>query len=183
MPSVDLKSFRKIADQLDSFYTSLKAFIYYSEIYKQLENGGDNQEFLNFLKFSLLNTMLISWYEVFGIEKKNMHWKEITLENPDYLRKIYDAGNYNYTSWTEYRNYISDLRNNFLNLPDYYHHETQEYDFKGVNTSLEITHKWLYELVSSNEELNNCEEFNKWPVKTKNYIDTIRKEIQTKLKN
>ena len=181
MSHIDNTFIEKISSQLDAFYSAIKAFIYYTELNKRIVKEVNNQAFWNFIEFTLLYTMLVNWNEVFGVNKKNKHWKEITLEDPIYLKKLYSAGNYNYTRWTEYRNYINELNNNFILFPDPYHHRDQNYDLEGVKVSLEVTHEWLYDLILENKDMINNQVFNKWPVDAKNYINDLKREVQAVL--
>ncbi|MGI9227957.1 MAG: hypothetical protein ACR2PU_04105 [Gammaproteobacteria bacterium] len=179
MLNIDKDDIRRVASQLDAFYTALKCFIYYVEIKNKQDVEKDNVDCWNFIEFTLIYTMLINWNEVFGINKDNKHWKEITFEQPEYTNRLYHAGEYTYTSWTEYRSNINDLSNNFISFPDPYHHREQKYNLEGIKVSLEVTHDWLYELVADNEGILDTEESEKWPITNKNHIDELKQEIQT----
>ena len=181
MPQIDKYFIEKISRQLDAFYTALKSFIYYTELHKHINKGVNNQEFWNFFEFTSLYTTLVNWNEVFGVNKKNKHWKEITLEDSEYLKKLYTSGNFDYTSWTEYRNYINELNHNFILFPDPYHHKDQNYHLEGVKASLEVTHEWLHKLILEHKEIENNQLPNKWPIQSRNYIEELRQEVQTAL--
>jgi hypothetical protein len=182
MIHLDKTDIGKISRQLDALYTAFKCFVYYTEIHKQHDSKRTNIEFWDFIEFTSLYTMLINWNEVFGIVKKNNHWKELTLEESEYINRLYQAGEYNYTSWMEYRSYISELCNDFIFFPDPYHHRDQKYNLDGIKTSLEVTHEWFHALVSDNEDLVKSGELNKWPITTKDHIGDLKQEIQTVLK-
>ena len=178
MIHIDKSDITRISRELDAFYTSVKCFCYFSGIRQQNTTDGDGAEFRDFIEFTLLHTLLANWTEVFGIGEKNNHWKEITLENPEFIDRLYRAGEFDYKSWTEYRNYVNDLSHDFILFPDPYHHKDQQYDLKGIEASLEITHQWLNELVSSNKNLVASEEIKKWPVEEKNHTDTLKLAVQ-----
>lgn len=178
MVNLDTADIKKVSRELDAFYTALKSFIYYIELNKQGNANKNNSGFWDYIEFTLLYTMLVNWNEVFGIAKQNKHWNEITLEDSDYINRLYTAGEFNYTSWTEYRNYINELNHNFILFPDPYHHTDQKYNLEGIKVSLEVTHEWFHELVSSNEDIAKSEEITKWPIKTKDHINNLRQEIQ-----
>ncbi len=178
MINIDKTHIKKVSRELDAFYTALKSFIYYTELNKQGTTKLNNSEFWSYIEFTLLYTMLVNWNEVFGVAKQNKHWNEITLEVSDYINKLYVAGEFNYTSWTEYRNYINELNHNFILFPDPYHHTDQKYNLEGIKVSLEVTHEWFHDLASSNEDIAKSEEINKWPIKDKDHINNLRQEIQ-----
>ena len=183
MLQIDKDDIRRVARQLDALYTGLKCFIYYTEIKNKQAVENDNTECWNFIEFTLLYTMLMNWNEVFGIHKNNKHWKEISSEQSEYTNRLYQAGEYTYTSWSEYRSYMNDLRNDFISFPDPYHHRDQNYNLKGIKVSLQVTHEWLHDLVTNNDDILNSEESEKWPIKNEHHIDELRKEIQAVLKN
>ncbi len=173
---------RKVSGQLDTLYTALKCFIYYTEIKNKLETTKQNIKCLEFIEFTLLYTLLINWNELFGLDKKNNHWKKITLEKPEFTNRLYQAGNYTYVSWSEYRSYINVLCNNFITFPDPYHHRDQSYDLHGVNVSLKVTHCWLQDLVKDSDIAMN-EKIKKWPITNKNHIEELKLQIHAILDN
>ncbi len=181
--NINKDDIRRVAGQLDALYTALKCFIYYTEIINRLDTKEQNTNCWDFIEFTLLYTMLINWDEVFGINTKSCHWKEITLEQDEYIDTLYAAGAYTYTSWYEYRRNINDLKNNFISFPDPYHHKNQNYDLEGIRTSLVVTHNWLHGLIENNIGLLSKNESDKWPVMNKNLIEELKREIQLALDN
>jgi hypothetical protein len=133
------------------------------------------------LEFTLQYSLLANWNEVYGIEKKNNHWKEITLENQEFVRRLYEAAGLDYRGWTDYRNYVNELRHDFVLFPDPYHHSGQEYDLGALQVSLAVSHQWMYELVSANEELANGEDIGKWPLQQQDYLESLERPMETAL--
>ena len=176
--NVDIK---KISVQLDAFYTALNCFIYYSSINENKNAIGSVTNFWKLTEFIYLHTLLENWNKIFGLDCKNYHWKEITFEVPEYTKLFYEAGNFNYTSWTEYRTYMNELTHDFALFPDPYHHINQNYNLDGVKNSLEFTHNWLHELLFVKKKAKNIEELNKWPISNTDHIDNLKKEVQTVL--
>ena len=174
---------RRVASQLDALYTSLKCFVYYTEVKNKLDIEKDNVQCWDFIEFTLMYTLLINWNEIFGINAKGVHWKEITFEQEEYMDRLYAAGEFNYASWYEYRQEINNLCNSFITHPDPYHHKNQEYNLKGIKLSLEMTHDWLHDLVAGNKGILSSEECDKWPMSNKNHIQDLKKEIQAALTN
>ena len=177
MIKIDIADIEKISRQLDAFYTAYKGFVYYTELHDYQHKNAKIKNFWNFIEFMSLSTLLINWNEIFGITKKNESWKQITFEVPEYIKLLYKEGEFTYSTWTDYRNYINELCNDFIIFPDPYHHSDQKYNLEGIKCSLEITHDWLYKLVSCNNGLINSEYLNRWPVANKNYIKNLKREI------
>jgi hypothetical protein len=183
MLHIDKDDIRRVAGQLDALYTALKCFIYLSEIKNKQDADKHNIKCWDFIEFTLMFTLLINWNEIFGINSKTNHWKEITFEQSEYIDKLYAEGNYNYASWTAYRNEINDLCNNFISFPDPYHHKNHKYNLQGIKISLELTHEWLHSLVAENEIIFSSEEAEKWPINNKQHIEELKQEIQAALAN
>lgn len=183
MLAINKDDIRRASGQLDALYTALKCFIYYSEIKNRHDTEKQNTNCWDFIEFTLLYTMLINWDEVFGINSKSDHWKEITLEQDDYTDKLYAAGGYTYNSWYEFRRNINDLKNQFISFPDPYHHKDQNYDLEGIRTSLVITHEWLHDLITIKTGILSKEDSKKWPITNNNLIEELKKEIQVALDN
>ena len=134
MLKIDQDDIRRIAGQLDTLYTTLKCYVYYTEINK-LDMQNNNARFWKFIEFTLMYTMLINWNEIFGINAKGNHWKELTFEQDEYIDTLYESGGYTYASWSDYRHEINDLSNSFISFPDPYHHKSQEYNLEGIKLS------------------------------------------------
>lgn len=183
MINVNQDDIRRAASQLDALYTSMKCFVYYTEIKKKQDIEKQNTECWDFIEFTLLYTMLINWNEAFGISSQSNHWKEITFEQPEFTAKLYAAGNFTYQSWTDYRTYINDLSNSFISFPDPYHHKNQDYALDGIKASLEVTHDWLNGLLENNAGILSSDESEKWPIANKNHISDLKQQIQDALKN
>ena len=183
MSNINNVDIKKISAQLDAFYTALSCFIYYSYINENKNAISSITNFWKLTEFIYLYTLLENWNKVFGLDCKNNHWKEITFEVPEYTKLFYEAGNFNYTSWTEYRTYVNELTHDFALFPDPYHHINQNYNLDGVKNSLEFTHKWLHELLFVKKKAKNIEELNKWPISNKDHIDNLKKEIHTVLQS
>ena len=183
MLHIDKDDIRRAAGQLDALYTALKCFIYYTEIKNRHNTEKQSSNCWDFIEFTLLYSMLINWNEVFGINTKSDHWKEITFEQDEYTDTLYAAGGYTYASWYEFRRSINDLKNNFISFPDPYHYKNQDYDLEGIRTSLVVTHDWLYSLIANNEDILSKEESDKWPIMNKNLIEELKNEIQVALDN
>ncbi len=178
MLNIDQDDIRRIAGQLDALYTALKCYVYYSEVKSYIETEKSNTHIWDFVEFTLLYTLLINWNEIFGINAKGAHWKELTSEQDDFIDKLYDSWEYNYSSWSEYRREINELCNSFISFPDPYHHKNQNYDLTGIKVSLEVTHHWLHDLVADNKDILSDEESEKWPLNNINHINDLKKEIQ-----
>lgn len=181
MSNINNVDIKKISVQLDAFYTALSCFIYYSSINENKNTISSVTNFWKLTEFIYLYTLLENWNKIFGLDCKNYHWKEITFEVPEYTKLFYEAGNFNYTSWTEYRTYVNELTHDFALFPEPYHHINQNYNLDGVKNSLEFTHNWLHELLFVKKKAKNIEELNKWPISNKDHIDNLKKEIQTVL--
>lgn len=181
MSNINNVDIKKISVQLDAFYTALSCFIYYSSINENKNTISSVTNFWKLTEFIYLYTLLENWNKIFGLDCKNYHWKEITFEVPEYTKLFYEAGNFNYTSWTEYRTYVNELTHDFALFPEPYHHINQNYNLDGVKNSLEFTHNWLHELLFVKKKAKNIEELNKWPISIKDHIDNLKKEIQTVL--
>lgn len=181
MSNINNVDIKKISVQLDAFYTALSCFIYYSSINENKNTISSVTNFWKLTEFIYLYTLLENWNKIFGLDCKNYHWKEITFEVPEYTKLFYEAGNFNYTSWTEYRTYVNELTHDFALFPEPYHHINQNYNLDGIKNSLEFTHNWLHELLFVKKKAKNIEELNKWPISNKNHIDNLKKEIQTVL--
>ena len=178
--NVDIK---KISTQLDAFYTALSCYIYYSYINENKNFISSVIKFWELTEFVYLTTLLENWNKIFGLECKNNYWKEITFEVPEYTKMFYEIGNFNYTSWTEYRTYINELTHDFTLFPDPYHHLNQKYNLDGIKHSLEFTHKWLHEIFIVKNKSKNGEILSKWPIANKNHINNLKQEIQTVLQS
>ena len=181
MLNIDQEDIRRISGQLDTLYTALKCFVYHTEVKDKVDADKNNNQFWEFIEFTLMYTLLINWNEIFGINAKGNHWKEITFEQDEYIDRLYELGNYDYTSWSDYRREINDLCNSFISFPDPYHHKNQQYNLEGIRVSLEITHEWLYKLVANTKDILSEEELSKWPILNKNHIENIKKEIHIAL--
>lgn len=178
MSNINNVDIKKISVQLDAFYTALSCFIYYSSINENKNTISSVTNFWKLTEFIYLYTLLENWNKIFGLDCKNYHWKEITFEVPEYTKLFYEAGNFNYTSWTEYRTYVNELTHDFALFPEPYHHINQNYNLDGIKNSLEFTHNWLHELLFVKKKAKNIEELNKWPISNKDHIDNLKKEIQ-----
>ncbi len=183
MFNIDQDDIRRISGQLDTLYTALKCYVYYTEVKSKLDIEKNNAQCWGFIEFTLMYTMLINWNEIFGINAKGNHWKELTFEQDEYIDKLYDSGGYTYASWSEYRRKINDLCNTFISFPDPYHHKNQEYDLTGIKVSLEVTHHWLHKIVADASDILSNEEAEKWPIANINYIEELKKEIQAVFNN
>ena len=183
MSNINNVDISKISVQLDAFYTALSCFIYYSYISENKNAFSSATNFWDLTEFIYLLTLLENWNKTFGLDCKNNHWKEITFEVPEYTKLFYEAGNFNYTSWTEYRAYVNELTHDFALFPDPYHHINQKYNLDGAKSSLEFTHDWLHELLFVKKKVKNIEELNKWPISNKDHIESLKKEIQSVLQS
>ena len=181
MIHINKDDIRRISKRLDALYTSIKCYIYYMEIKNKKDIEKQNTGCWNFIEFTLLYTLLINWNEVFGINTKQDHWKEITFEQDEYTDKLYAAGGYTYTSWYEFRRNINDLKNDFISFPDPYHHKDQNYDLEDIRISLVVTHDWLHSLIESKEDILSKEESEKWPIADKNHFEVLKEEMQSVL--
>ena len=169
---------RRISNQLDAFYTAFRSSIYYSEVCCSAAIQQNNSDFWKFQKYLLLYSLVINWCEVFGVFYKNNHWKEITLENKEYTKLLYDRTNYDYDSWSNYRKYIEDVKNTYLVDPDLYHHESAKIDLYGIDAVLNITHQWLIDLVKENKSRLSDEMINKWPISNHKFSQELREEFR-----
>lgn len=183
MLKIDQDDIRRISGQLDTLYTALKCYVYYTEVKNKLDSEKHISQCWDFIEFTLMYTMLINWNEIFGINAKGDHWKEVTFEQDDYIDELYDTGGYTYASWLEYRHEINDLCNSFISFPDPYHHKNQEYNLTGIKVSLQITHQWFHNLISNTKNILSSEESEKWPLTNLNHIEDLKKEIQVILNN
>ncbi len=183
MLKIDQDDIRRIAGQLDTLYTTLKCYVYYTEIINKLDKQKDNAQYWEFIEFTLLYTLLINWNLIFGINAKGDHWKEITFEQDEYIDTLYISGRYTYASWFDYRHEINDLSNTFISFPDPFHHKNQEYNLEGIKVSLEVTHHWLHKLAANSGDILTSEESKKWPLSKLNYIEELKKEINAAVNN
>ena len=99
MNSITKDDLRRISKQLDNFYTAYISYIYYSLICGEDIEQKDASEFVKFQKYLLQFSMIVNWCEVFGANAQNNHWKEITTENQEFTKLLYERGDYNYSSW------------------------------------------------------------------------------------
>ena len=178
MKQFNLSDIQRISRELDAFYTALRAHVYFTEFQKQRDVRRNNAAFWDFAEFTILYSLLINWNEIFGIEARNNHWKEVTLEDPDFVKRLYEAGQFSYASWTEYRSYVNELKHDFVLFPDPYHHRGREYDLAGIGASLEVTQGWLIGLVTGNDDLVDADELCKWPMADENHIASLENEVR-----
>ncbi len=175
---INYADIKRISGQLDAFYTAYKCYIYYREIADTDLNNNKSSGFWKFQEFLLLYALLINWCEVFGISNKNSHWKEMTLENKEFTGVLYSESGYSYNEWTSYRKYINEIKNSFIVFPDQYHHIQENYDLRGVEISLEITHKWLYDIVKDSKDMPELNNLMKWPLLDLKFMEQLRKDMQ-----
>lgn len=164
MKSVTNDDIRRIYNQLDNFYTAYRSYIYFTVLQDNAKLIAHSGEFWNFQKYLLQFSMIVNWCEVFAPSSKNNHWKEITLENHEYTKLLYERGNYTYTDWYNYRKHIEEIKNSYLRHLDIYHHENMNIDLSGINTSLKITHIWLNKLAINTKQELMHEIYDRWPI-------------------
>lgn len=169
---------RLISSQLDAFYTAYRSSIYYSEVHNSVIIQQSGAEFWTFQKYLLLYSLVVNWCEVFGLSAKNNHWKELTLENPNFTKQLYEASNFDYAGWTNYRKYVNDIKNSYLVEPDLYHHDKAEIDLYGIEVSLNVTHQWLNQLVADNESELTKEVVDRWPIHQRTFSRDCRLEFR-----
>ena len=169
---------RRITNQLDVFYTAFRSSIYYSEVCCSTTIQQYESQFWKYQKYLLLYSLVINWCEVFGAHAKNNHWKEITLENKEYTKLLYDRTNFDYASWSAYRKYVDEIKYTYLVDPDIYHHENAEINLYGIDAVLNITHQWLNDLVNKNNSRLSDEIINKWPIKNHKFSQELREEFR-----
>ena len=172
---LDNSDIRRISNQLDAFYTAFRSSIYYSEVHNSITIQRHESDFWIFQEYLLLYSLVVNWCEVFGPAAKNNHWKEITLENQEFTKLLYDASNYDYAGWTNYRKYVNDIKNSYLADPDLYHHNKSEIDLYGIDVSLNVTHQWLNQLVLEHEDSLSKEIIDRWPICQRSFSYDSRK--------
>ena len=182
MNTLDNDDIRRISSQLDNFYTAYRSYVYYSKIREKSEIESQANQFWKFQEFVLLFSMVVNWCEVFGPLAKNNHWKELTIEDTEYTKLIYEHGDYDYTSWMSYRKYIEDIKNSFIKNVDLYHHQDPNVDLSGIDVSLGVTHEWLNKLASNESSELSSEVFDKWPINNLALIEEIEEDFIAALK-
>ena len=179
MNSIDNDDIRRISSQLDNFYTAYRSYIYYSLITSKANLEVSADSFWKFQKYLLLFSLVVNWCEVFGALAKNNHWKEITVENSEFTKLLYEQSNYDYSSWSSYRKYIEDTKKSYLINPDIYHHKDPKVDLTGIDVSLNVTHSWLNTLANNSASELASDVFEKWPICNLEFRAEIEEEFDT----
>lgn len=169
---------RRISNQLDAFYTAFRSNIYYSEIHNSVIIQQCDNEFWKFQKYLLLYSLIVNWCEVFGPNAKNNHWKEITLENRNFTKLLYEASNFDYAGWSSYRKYVNDVKNSYITEPDEYHHDDVKLDLYGIDVSLNVTHQWLNQMVEGSEDNLSSSVISRWPIDQRTFSRDCRQEFR-----
>jgi hypothetical protein len=178
MNKLDNDDIRRISNELDNFYTAYKSYIYYTEVNNLPAAQTSEHQFWMFEKYLLLYSLVVNWCEVFGVTTKNNHWKEMTLENVEFTKLLYDATSYSYRDWMNYRKHINDQKNMYLSDPDQYHHNQIEIDLYGVGITLDVTHQWLVNCVSINKENLDKDILSRWPVNNRVFDKECRQDFR-----
>ncbi len=169
---------RRISNQLDAFYTAFRSDIYYNEVHNSVIIQQCDSDFWKFQKYLLLYSLIVNWCEVFGPNAKNNHWKEVTLENRNFTNLLYEASNYDYAGWSNYRKYINNVKNSYITEPDVYHHKDVTLDLYGIDVSLNVTHQWLNQMVEGSEDSLSSSVISRWPIKQRNFSRYCRLEFR-----
>ena len=183
MISVDSNDVRRISNQLDFFYTAFRCYFYFSIINTANLNGHQCQEFWRLQRYALFHSLVFNWCELFIPGTENNHWRELTIECPEYTKVFYESSGFNYVEWTQYRNYINEVKNSFLTFPDLYHHQEFTFDLHGIESSLRITQQWLNALLLNKKNKVNVKDLEKWPIKEQNYAEKLQEEVTRLFQN
>ncbi len=129
-----------------TLYTGLRDMIYFTALEQRLGDGQECAPFWLHVKTDLFGAGVMNWCKLFGVDKEDPFWKQVTLEHPDFRRELYRVTGLDYQGWYDYRRQMSQFRNAMLVHPDPYADFEQVPEAAPALASLKLSHRWLHPL-------------------------------------
>ena len=177
---IDANIVRKALNESEALYTAADCGMSYLALMSQLTSAdrGDSEsrnEFWFHAQAALRGSFVINWCKLFGVDVKDIYWKQVTLEQKAFREAVYAETGFDYQAWDRYRKSMSDLRAVMVeHLNPYYPLESLP-DFEPALAVIKVCHQWL---------LNVCDELDvdkTGPLGRGDYFTKVADDIEATL--
>ena len=145
---IDANVVRKALLESEALYTAADCGMSYLALANkcsQVINGesGDKNEFWFHAYGALRGSFVINWCKLFGVDVKDIYWKQVTLEQKAFREAVYAATGFDYQQWDHYRKSMSDLRAVMVEHLNPYHPIDTLPDFAPALAVIKVCQQWL----------------------------------------
>ena len=169
--AIDANIVRKALRETEVLYTAADCALSYQALDEKLGSEATNNDFWFHTRGALRGSFVINWCRLFGVDVKDIYWKQATIEQKPFREAIYQATGFNYQVWDKYRKSMSDLRAILIDHLNPYYPIEDLPDFEPAIKVLEVCHLWLHDVVTEFELAAEG------PVAQQDYFAKVRQDI------